>query len=121
MECTSEYKPANNNAHLSDLGHSSLFHKIRLSCSLFWGLIVKKCDYLCKLPGATLNPSSFFVSSSVTVLSYTFSTTCMSCAIIAVRLAKPFEIEVKSSEENVYISGLNSGQWHSGDELIDIM
>lgn len=65
MECTSEYKPANNNAHLSDLG-------------------------------------------CVTVIFYTFSTTCTSCAVITVGLAKPFEIEVKSSEENMYISSLNS-------------
>jgi len=72
--------------------------------------------------GASLKPCNFFVSSSVTVLFYTFSATCTSCAVITVRLAKPFEIEVKSSEENMYICSVNSGQWHtektcSGDEL----
>jgi len=76
--------------------------------------------------GASLKPCNFFVSSSVTVLFYTFSATCTSCAVITVRLAKPFEVEVKSSEENMYICSVNSGQWHtektrSGDELIEIM
>ena len=71
MERTSEYKPANNNAHLSDLGYSSLLHKIRLSCSLFWVPSVKECDCLCKLPAAaSLNPA---ISLSVAVLQLFFT------------------------------------------------